>query len=170
MLIKSQDGKLYADFSICASLMLEGWMVMWNLTYPHLYSIIENNLRIFIADLSYFNRKLCSLEKFYLLQEFYSSTWSHFQRSDISNHPLRPRRHISSHSLTTTKNWLYTQGEIFMDSIVIYKRLDTQLHWTIQVSALVILVLHFPSTMIQQPYIQLLQLSFLYRILFANAV
>ena len=42
---------------------MEGWMVMFSLTCTPWHSITENNLRIFIAELSDFNRKIASLEK-----------------------------------------------------------------------------------------------------------
>ena len=57
-----------------------------------------------------------------------------------------------------------------MESIVIYKWLEPQLHWPLQVSALIILVLNIPQKLIQKLYSQLLKLSTLDRILFENAV
>ena len=57
-----------------------------------------------------------------------------------------------------------------MDSIITKKWLEIQLAWTIQVSALIILVLQITQKMIQQLSRQLLQLSALDRRLFANTV
>ena len=62
MLMKSQDEQLYPEFFIRAPLILEGWIVMFSLTYPPWYSRMENNLNIFVAELSDFNRKLYSMD------------------------------------------------------------------------------------------------------------
>ena len=58
----------------------------------------------------YFSRKLSYLEKLYLLQDLHFSTQRHCQIETHSKHSLRLRWQISSHSLTTTENWLSTQG------------------------------------------------------------
>ena len=131
---------------------------MFSPTYPPWRSRTENNLNIFIAESSDSNRKLSSLDKIYLLQGFYSSTKNNFQRETNSKHSLRLRLHISEHYLTTTENILSVGEKIFMDSIVIYKWMEIQQNWPLQVRALIILVLNLPSTTIQQFYIQLLQL------------
>ena len=110
------------------------------------------------------------MEKLYLLQELYSSKWRNHQIEINSKHSLRPRLQISSHYLTTTENFLCIQGLIYMDSIVIYKLLDTQLHWLLQFRALVILVFNISQKMIQKLSSQLLQLSTFDRRLFSNSV
>ena len=152
------------------TLIFEGITVVFSLTQPPWHSITEYNLKILISEFSGFNRKLSSLEKLSVLQELSSSTWSHYQRAINSKHPLRPRWHISSYSLTTTENWMYAKERIFMDPVIIYKLLDPQLHLPLQVSALIILVLHIPPTIIQKLYSRLLKLSTFDWLLFANAV
>ena len=52
--------------------------------------------------------------------------------------------------LDNNENRISMQGEIFMEFTVIYKLLDPQLYWPLQVSALIILVLHITPTIIQQ--------------------
>ena len=86
MLMKSQYEKFYPGFSIHVPLILEGGMVMFSLNYPTQRSRTENNLKVFIAELSDFDRKLSSLEKLYCPQEFSSGTWRHFQIAINSNH------------------------------------------------------------------------------------
>ena len=76
------------------------------------------NLKVFIAELSSFNNKSTSLDKLYLLQELSSIKLRHFQRAMNSRPSLCPRLQILLNSLTTTENWLYIQGNIFMDCIV----------------------------------------------------
>ena len=61
-------------------------------------------------------------------------------------------------------------GGVFMDSMVIQKLLDPEIHRPLQIITLIILVLNFPQNIIQKLSRQLLQLSALDRILFANAV
>ena len=46
-------------------------------------------------------------------------TKEYHQRAINSKHSLRPRLQISLHSLTTTENWLSSQEEIFMESILV---------------------------------------------------
>ena len=145
-------------------------MVMFSLTQPPWYSRTENNLNIFISEFSYFNNKLPSLDKLYILRDFSSSTLRNLQRAISSKHSLLPRWNISSHSLTTTENLLSTQEGTFMESIVTYRLLDIQKHLPLQFNAFIILVLNIPSTIIQELSRQLLQISALYRRLFANSV
>ena len=57
-----------------------------------------------------------------------------------------------------------------MESIVIYKWLDTQLPWPLQVSNIVILIIRLPPEMIQQLYRQILHISMFNRRLFENSV
>ena len=57
-----------------------------------------------------------------------------------------------------------------MESITIYKLLYPQRHWLLQVSALVFLVLHIPSTMVQQLSSQLFQIYAWDRRVFVNYV
>ena len=115
-------------------------------------------------------QKLSSLEKLSLLQYLSSVTWRNCQRAIKSKHSLRPRWKISSYSLTTTENWLSKKEDILVESISIYKLFYPRLNLPLQFSALFIFVLHIPPPMIQQLSIQLLQLSALDRIVFANAV
>ena len=61
-------------------------------------------------------------------------------------------------------------GEIFVDSIVIYKLVEPQIHLPLQVRDLIIVVFYIPPTMIQQLSRQLFQLSELERILFLDTV
>ena len=61
MLFKYQGVQLYPDLSMHATLLLEGLMVMFSLTYPPWHSIKENNLKIFIAEFSEFNSKFSYL-------------------------------------------------------------------------------------------------------------
>ena len=70
---------------------------------------MENNLKIFIAELSEFNNKLTSKEKLSLRQDLSSSTWINFQRAIKSRHSLCLRVNISSHFLTKMENWMSTQ-------------------------------------------------------------
>ena len=85
-------------------------MVMFSLTCKPWNSRMENNLNIFIAEFSDFNRKLSSLEKLYLLQDLSSSTWRYCQRVINSNNSLCPIWNISSHSLTKMEDWLLHRG------------------------------------------------------------
>ena len=55
-------------------LILEVQMVMLSLTYTPWHSRTDNNLKIFIEELSDFNSKLSSMDKIYLLQDFSSRT------------------------------------------------------------------------------------------------
>ena len=131
---------------------------------------MENNLKFSISEFSDFNRKLSSLEKIYLLQDLYSSTRRHVQIAKKFKHLLHPGLQISSNYLTTTENQLSTQEETFTDSIVIYKLLNPQLHWTLQVRSIIILVPHIPPTIIEKLSIQLLQLYAWDRRVFENYV
>ena len=119
MLIKYQDGKFYPYLFIHLLLMLEGLMVMFSLTYPPWRSITENKWKTFIAELSDFNRKLCSLEKISLLQDFSSSTQRYCQIVINSNNSLRPRWQISSHSLSYGTPCLENNGKFS-----VYKGID----------------------------------------------
>ena len=64
---------------------------------------MENKLKIFVAGLSDYSNKLCSLDKLSPLIDFSSSTYRHCQRVTNSEILLRPRWHISSPSLTRTE-------------------------------------------------------------------
>ena len=104
--MKYQYGKFYPDLSILVTLILEGWMVMLSLTQPPRNSRTENNLKIFISELSDFIKKPSSLEKLYTLQDLSASKWRYFQRETNSKHSFFPIWNISSNSLTTTENQL----------------------------------------------------------------
>ena len=144
MLMIYQDGLYYPDFSIHVLLTLEGWMVMFNMIYPPWPSRTDNNLNIFMAELSDSNRKLWSLDTFSTLTDFSFNKWSHFLRVINSELSLLPRWHISSPSLTTTENLLYIKEEIFMVYTVIWRWLKLQQHWPLQVIALIISAFYFP--------------------------
>ena len=83
-------------------------MVMFNLINPPWPSIMENNLKIFIAGFSESNRKLSSMDKFSLLQEFSSITLSYCQRV-INSEILLRQDYISRHlPLKQRKSAVYT--------------------------------------------------------------
>ena len=69
-----------------------------------LATLAFNNLKVYIAELSDFNGEVSSLDKLYLLQDFFYSTQRHCQGAINSTHSLSTRLHISSHYLATTEN------------------------------------------------------------------
>ena len=127
------------------------------------------NLKIFMALFSDLNKKLCSLEKFSLLLDFYSSTWRHFQRvikkifhcsQDYRSHHIPRKRRKSA---------VYTGGDI--NGIYRYiEMIGSPTTFITQFSALIISALHHPSTMVQHLSSQLFQLSARDRRVFVNAV
>ena len=123
-----------------------------------------------MESLSYFRRKLPSLEKLFILQDFSSSTWRHCKRAIISKCSLLPRLDISSHSLATTENMISTQGGIFLEYIIIYWWLDLQQHSPLPFSIIIILVFHILSKMIHHLSSHLFWISAWYRGVFENDV
>ena len=76
-----------------------------------------------------------------LQKEFTSSIWRHLNISIKLRYSLCPIYQNSSRSLSTIKNRLSTYGRTPIDSIFVYRLLDPQLTWPIQVGALIILVI-----------------------------
>ena len=77
---------------------------------------------------------------------------------------------MPQHYLITKENLLSKHEGKLMESIVIYILLDLQQHWPLQVSSLIILVLHLPPTMAQHVSRKLFQIFAWYIWVFANAV
>ena len=98
MLMKYQDEQFYSELSIHAPLIFEVWMVMLSLTYPPWCSITDKNLNIFISEFSDFNRKLSSLEKLHLLQDFSFSSLRHCQR--VTNQSIHCAQYEIFHNIS----------------------------------------------------------------------
>ena len=91
---------------MCSPLILEGLMLMFSLTYPPWHSKIENNLRVFIAELSDFNSKLYSPNPTRLLFQ-YMKTFS--KRDKLKSFIGTKMKNIIIF-LDNNRNWLSTKG------------------------------------------------------------
>ena len=112
ILMKSQYRIFYPETSMYKPLILDSWMVMPDINCSPWHSRKKNYLRIFISEFSDFSNKSIPVGKISLLQDFSSSTWSHFQILIYSNHSLHSILHTLSYYLENEKLAIYTGGNM----------------------------------------------------------